>query len=80
MEPEEDFWRGRLVVLTGATGFLGWHLLQQLRRLGARVRTLALQPPTHHPLLDLDDVETVFGDVCDEALVGLVLRESSIIF
>lgn len=35
-----DFWRGREVAVTGATGFVGHHLAWQLAERGARVRAL----------------------------------------
>lgn len=78
--PDPLFWRNRRVVVTGATGFLGWHLVQLLRQLKARVRTLALHPPLRHPLLALRDLEPVFGDVLDDRLVASVLTDAEVVF
>jgi CDP-glucose 4,6-dehydratase len=39
--PSPDFWRHRPVAVTGATGFLGSHLTDQLVELGARVVVLS---------------------------------------
>jgi CDP-glucose 4,6-dehydratase len=39
-EPNRDFWDGRSVAVTGATGFLGTHLTSALAALGARVVVL----------------------------------------
>jgi 2-alkyl-3-oxoalkanoate reductase len=39
--------RGRVVAVTGATGFLGLHLIPALARAGARIRILARRDPTH---------------------------------
>jgi nucleoside-diphosphate-sugar epimerase len=61
-------------------GFLGWHLVQVLRQMRARLRTLALHPSLRHPILDLDDIEPVFGDVTDSKLVESVLSDAEIIF
>ncbi|GBD35360.1 CDP-glucose 4,6-dehydratase [bacterium HR36] len=80
LQPRAEYWRGRLVVVTGATGFLGWHLVQWLRHLGARVRTFALHPPLDHPLLTLKDIEPIFGDVRNQRLLQDILSESSVIF
>lgn len=44
MSPFADFYRGRRVLLTGHTGFQGAWLALWLRRLGAEVHGLALQP------------------------------------
>ena len=38
---------GRVVAVTGATGFLGLHLVAALAREGARVRILARRDPVH---------------------------------
>jgi nucleoside-diphosphate-sugar epimerase len=38
---------GRVVAVTGATGFLGLHLVAELARQGAKVRILTRRDPTH---------------------------------
>ena len=42
--PDPDFWRGRRVLVTGATGFKGAWLSLWLARMGARVTGYALPP------------------------------------
>lgn len=36
--PDPHFWRGKSVLVTGGTGFIGSHIVDQLLALGARVR------------------------------------------
>lgn len=46
--PHENLWEARDVLITGATGFIGRHLLQRLLRAGANVyATTRTRPPTH---------------------------------
>ncbi len=49
----------RLILLTGATGYVGGRLLRALQRQGRRIRCLARQPKNLH----VDGVEAVAGDV-----------------
>jgi dihydroflavonol-4-reductase len=59
------------VLVTGATGFLGLHLLPLLLRRGETVRVLTRARP-----LELDglDVEVVEGSILDEAAVARAVR------
>lgn len=49
---DADFWRGRKVLLTGHTGFVGGWTALWLERLGADVTGLALPPDTDPNLFD----------------------------
>lgn len=51
------------VLVTGATGFIGRHLVEQLTRKGDRVRALVL-PEEDVSALEALGVEIVRGDVC----------------
>lgn len=58
-----------LVFVTGATGFLGRHLVQELCDQGYRVRALVRDPNTVFP-----GVETVVGDVCESEGLAALMR------
>ncbi|WP_044559443.1 NAD(P)-dependent oxidoreductase [Azospirillum sp. B4] len=63
--------REPIVAVTGATGFLGLHLIAALASAGARVRLLARRPPAHEFWSGLD-VDVVPGGLEDgEALERL---------
>ena len=66
---DEEFWRGRRVLLTGHTGFKGSWLSLWLARLGAQVHGLALAPPGHGSLFEQarvgELVQEQIGDVRD---------------
>ena len=51
-----DFWRGRRVLVTGASGFKGSWLSLWLEHLGADVRGYALAPPTVPSLFALAEI------------------------
>ena len=80
VEPSPDFWARKRVCVTGGTGFLGYHIVQQLVTLGARVRVLALPPNPEHPLLKASNVEFMRGDVRDLAVVRGAVAACDVIF
>jgi CDP-glucose 4,6-dehydratase len=76
-EPNRDFWGGRRVAVTGATGFLGNHLTSALAALGARVVVLVRDTV---PSSDIRDewwpkVSIVTGAVEDQSLMERMLGE-----
>ena len=81
-----DFdWRGRLVLVTGAGGFIGSHLAERLVELGANVRALV-----HYNALGsrgwLDssalasEMEIVAGDIADRESVRAAVEKADTIF
>jgi uncharacterized protein YbjT (DUF2867 family) len=56
----------RLAAVTGATGFLGRHIVRELAAAGWRVRVLVRKDPIHPLWRDLEP-EVVIGDLSDEA-------------
>lgn len=65
-----------LTLVTGATGFLGWHIARVLTERGYRVR--ALCRPTSR-VLDLD-VERVEGDLCDPDSLARAVSGCQLVF
>lgn len=68
--PQQDYWKGRSVLVTGADGFIGSHLAEQLVKAGANVRALALYNSFNSwGWLDgselTEQMEVVTGDVRD---------------
>lgn len=75
-----SFWRNTRVLVTGASGFIGGNLSQELLSRGAQVITIERdQRPTNTLRLlgILDRVSVVQGDICDSPLVARVLNEYS---
>jgi dihydroflavonol-4-reductase len=79
-QPNAGYWSGRRVCVTGGTGFLGWHLAQQLLALGADVRVLALPPAAQHPVHREGRIEAVWGDVRDANVVRHALENCATVF
>ena len=76
---DPEFWRGRRVLLTGHTGFKGAWLSFWLTQMGAKLRGLALEPPSSPSLFDLahvaDGMEDIRGDIRDAQLVRNVVAD-----
>jgi dihydroflavonol-4-reductase len=65
------------VLVTGASGFLGWHVANMLVHRGMRVRALVRQGSQ---LRELPDVERVTGDLRDAASVESAAQGCSLVF
>jgi dihydroflavonol-4-reductase len=74
------FWAGKRVCVTGGGGFLGYHLVRQLRALGAHVVVLTLPPAPEHPLHANRDVGKVFGDIRDPEIVQQAVAGCAVVF
>jgi CDP-glucose 4,6-dehydratase len=74
-----SFWQGRRVLLTGHTGFKGSWLSLWLQSLGAKLRGVALAPPTSPSLFEeahvAADMEHRIADIRDSAAVHAQLLE-----
>ncbi len=81
MSPRARFWRGRRVLVTGASGLVGSHLTRELVSLGCDVVALVRDWVPGSPLLSEDwarAVTLVRGDVCDQAALERILGEHEI--
>jgi nucleoside-diphosphate-sugar epimerase len=67
------------VLLTGATGFIGSHVLRRLLEHEGRIRVYAL-PETVHDLQQSDRVEVVTGDLQEEAGLAEALQDIETVY
>lgn len=71
---DQNFWKGRRVLLTGHTGFKGSWATLWLQIMGANVSGLALAPETNPNLFDIVELDRHyaegFGDIREKAFVS----------
>ena len=67
----------RPVLVTGATGFVGWHIARKLLDRGERVRVLVRDPQR---VRELDGVEIVTGDLRDPASLARAVAGCSVAY
>ena len=64
-------------LVTGATGFVGWHVARKLLERGERVRALARDPSK---LQELEGVERVQGDLRDPASIDRAIEGCGVVY
>jgi dihydroflavonol-4-reductase len=64
-------------LVTGATGFIGWHVARQLLDRGDSVRALARDPSK---LRELDGVQPIQGDLRDPASLARAVEDCAIVY
>jgi nucleoside-diphosphate-sugar epimerase len=67
------------VLITGATGLLGGHLIKELQQRGEDIRALVL-PVENADKLEKQGVEVVRGDITDASTLGLAVNGVELIF
>ncbi len=76
---EQEFWKDKVVLVTGHTGFKGGWLTLWLNSLGANVIGYALEPQESPNLFTAANIErrvtSVIGDICDESLLVNTIEE-----
>ena len=82
---DATFWRGRTVLVTGATGLIGSWLIKDLRSRGARVVAFVLDTDPHSELVrsgDIGHCHVVNGDLADFAALerAINLHETDTVF
>lgn len=79
-----NFWKGKNVLVTGGTGFIGSHLVDQLVASGAAVTVTALErtslPPYTQALLQAGKVSLVTGDLRTSAACDRVAKGQAAVF
>jgi nucleoside-diphosphate-sugar epimerase len=73
-------WRGRRVVVLGANGFIGRHLMARLCKLEAEVVAGVFQAPSATLSADWPGVTVLRGDVCDERYLVRLVEGADAIF
>ena len=67
------------VLITGATGLLGGHLIQELQQRNEDIRALVL-PIENAEKLEKQNVEVVRGDITDASTLGPAVQDVELIF
>ena len=87
MQPDTDDWKGRTVLVTGAGGFIGSHLVNALAQAGAGVRAMVHYNgrSTIGSLAELDpqrlrSIEVIYSDVTDPFAVRRAVLGVDVVF
>jgi UDP-glucose 4-epimerase len=77
----KGFYKGKKVLVTGGTGFIGANVAAALVPLGAKVTLLAHSNQTFlTSKISFPKVEIIIGDIRDQALMEKIVKDKDIIF
>ncbi|RKZ02470.1 MAG: NAD-dependent dehydratase [Candidatus Hydrothermota bacterium] len=86
-ETKGEFWKGKRALVTGAAGFIGSHLVEELVGAGASVRAFVRYTSRGDiGMLEdlegavLDEVEIFYGDLRDKSAVEKALEDVDVVF
>lgn len=71
-----NFWKGKRVLITGGTGFLGKHLTDALLKQEAVLHVVDFRKP----IWDISGVKWVEADIRDRVLMGRLCKDIDIVF
>ena len=74
-----DFFRDQPVLVTGASGFIGWHVAQQLLEADAKVRAL-IRPATLRGWREREQFEWVEGDLIERESLDRAIKGCRYLF
>jgi len=74
-----EFWSDRRVLITGATGFIGSWLTENLIKKDAKVTVIVRKDPLYH-VLDHKKVNFIHGDIKNKKIIDKAVKNQEIIF
>lgn len=75
----KDFWQNKLVLLTGATGFVGPYLVKELLDRKARIKVLTMDKARNLTGLE-DEITLVRGNITDTGSLQDIMKDADIVF